>query len=162
MKKAREVVNKANAAPLTFGKRKKVLATKVIPTGIHGTLWSPPSKAEAKTQRTKTLACQWGKNSKMRCPEVVIGILNDPTRSDHFYAAVHRAFNETRRMMIKNTERFQQFNEDIIWYQKWKNKMVQRTRNEAESDEREYGTGPVKGFMTYAEEMGMEVSLQDH
>ena len=162
MKKSGSVSARANSAPLSFGKRKKLLATKIIPTGIHGTLWSPPSIAEAMTQRTKTLECQWGKTSKVRCPEVVIGILNEPTRANLYYAAVHRAFNETRRMLIKDTIRYHQFYEDTLWYQKWKARMDKRTQDKADNDEREYGTGPVKGFMTYAADMGMKVTLANY
>ena len=116
MTKAGEASTKITAAPFTFGKKNKVLATKMIPTGIHETMSSPPSLTEAKSQRTKTVECQWGRTGKMRCTEVVIGILNDPTRADHYYAAALCEFSETRRTLIN--ERFQQFYEDILWYQK--------------------------------------------
>ena len=95
----------------------------------------------------------------MRCAEIVIGILNEPTRADHYYAAVHRAFNETRRMMVKNDTRYRKFYEDIFWYKKLLIKRRIGAKDKFEDDEKEYGAGPVNGFMTYAEEMVMKVEL---
>ena len=39
--------------------------------------------------------------------------------------------------------------------------MDKRTHVKTEEDEKEYGIGPVKGFMTYASNMGMQVQLND-
>ena len=44
----------------------------------------------------------------MRSVEVVMGILNDPTRVDHTFAAVMRTRIHTRRVLMKSEERYQQ------------------------------------------------------
>jgi hypothetical protein len=87
------------------------VAGKVIPTATHGTNWSGPSLKAAAKLRSSTVNCVWGSTSKNRCIEVVLGILNDPTRVDHTFAAVARTVSDARRMLRKSEDRYSQTQE---------------------------------------------------
>jgi hypothetical protein len=50
----------------------------------------------------------------MRCPEVVLAILNDPTRVDNFSSAVARAFMDARRTLRKDVDRRKRFIESLL------------------------------------------------
>ena len=41
----------------------------------------------------------------MTCPEIVLALLNDPTKVDNFRASALRAFIDARRMLRKNLDR---------------------------------------------------------
>ena len=86
----------------------QAVAGKVIPTATFGTNWSGPSLKAAATLRSSTVNCVWGSTSKNRCIEVVLGILNDPTRVDHTFASVLRTIGEARRMLRKIEGRYSQ------------------------------------------------------
>jgi len=62
----------------------------------------------AKKLRSSIMKCIWGTSSKNRCVEVVMGILHDPTRVDHTFAAVAKAVSDARRMLRKDEPRYQQ------------------------------------------------------
>ena len=89
--KASNVVLKLLAAPVNTARKVRALCAKVIPIATYGMQWAAPSIAMARKLRSQSLKCMWGISSKMRCAEVVIGILHDPTRVDHTYAAAYRA-----------------------------------------------------------------------
>ena len=89
----------------------QAVAGKVIPTATFGTNWSGPSLEAAAKLRSSTVNCVWGTTSKNRCIEVVLGILNDPTRVDHTLAPVARTVSDARRMLRKNEDRYSQTQE---------------------------------------------------
>ena len=62
------------------------------------------------------MVCSWGTASKLRCAEIVVGILNDPTRIDHMLAAHSRAFIDARRMLMKSQERMDRLITDLKLY----------------------------------------------
>ena len=41
----------------------------------------------------------------MRCPEIVLAILNNPVRTDNYYSAAFNAFLDARRMLRKDVQR---------------------------------------------------------
>ena len=100
--KAISCAKAAPAAPLNMAKKNKATVGKVLPSYTFGTNWSTPSLALSTRLRSQILKCIWGNQSKMRCPEIVLGLLNDPTRVDHFYASAFRAFIDARRMLRKS------------------------------------------------------------
>ena len=61
---------------------------KTIPTAVYGMNWAAPTLTAARKLRASIMRCIWGRSNKVRCMEVVMGILNDPTEVDHTVAAV--------------------------------------------------------------------------
>ena len=82
----------------------------------------------------------------MRCPEVVFGILNDPTRVDRVYASVFRGLIDTRRILLKSEERSKLFYEDMKRYAR---------------GTPDFAAGPVHGFMTACAKIGIKVMCTD-
>ena len=91
------------------------------------------------------MKCLWGMSSKMRCTEVVIGILNDPTKVDHTYAAAYRAIIDARRMLGKQQSRYDQFMHNI---QKYHSACIQNAT-----------VGPVHGFLMHIATIGATVHI---
>ena len=94
------------------------------------------------------MRCVWGSSSKMRCTVVAIGILNDPTRVDHYYAAAYRSILDTRRMLKKSPKRYDQFIEQLIYY------------NGCSTIDGV--TGPAHGFIANVGAIGAEISIEEH
>ena len=80
----------------------------------------------------------------MRCPEIVLGLLNDPTRVDNFYASAYRAFIDARRMLRKNKARHEAFIDTSTMY----------TGNDSIN-------GPVHGLYQYASVLGIHITIED-
>ena len=70
-----------------------------IPKILHGTLWVLPSAESLGKLRTAALKAVWGPSRLMRCPEVVIAILNTAVRIDPLSAIVYRGLCDTRRIL---------------------------------------------------------------
>ena len=70
--------------------------------------WAAPSSTVAGKLRKSIMKRIWGRGSKMRCMEVVIGISKDPTRLDLTFAAALRTKIDTRRMRRKSEDRLAQ------------------------------------------------------
>ena len=94
--------------------------------------------------RGKILICIWGKQSKMRCPEIVLGLLNDPTRVDNYYASAFRAFIDARRMLRKNAARYDAFIDTSTMYTGTDNI-----------------NGPVHGLYQYATVLGILITIEN-
>ena len=79
----------------------------------------------------------------MRCPEIVLGILNDCTRVDNYYASAFRAFIDARRILRKCSCRHQTFIDTSCLYT---------------------GTdlinGPVHGLYHYANNLGILFTIE--
>ena len=80
----------------------------------------------------------------MRCMEVVMGISNDPTKVDHAIAAVMRTMIDTRRVLIKSEDRYQQAVRILHQY-------AAGIRHSA---------GPVHGFVVKAAAAGIVISIE--
>ena len=74
------------AAPFLPAKRKIAVAAKTVPLMNFGTQWTRPSLARSTQLRNKVIKCIWGNSSQLRCNEVVLAILNDPTKYDPFFS----------------------------------------------------------------------------
>ena len=82
--------------------------------------------------------CVWGTSSKMRCSEVVLAIMHDPTRTDPFYSAAYRSFMDARRMLLKRPDRVTDLYEDLQLVKPGK-----------------FINGPAHGLVRYAISLGM-------
>ena len=107
MKTAIEAVSKAIALPICQKLKEAVVETIAIPRMAYGTQWCMPSKASAAQLRSKVLNLIWGPNGKIRCQEVVLGILHDATRIDPTFACAARAILVARRMIMKSPKRYE-------------------------------------------------------
>ena len=72
-KKAKDTASRVDKAPLGNKRRRIAVESKTIPTSIYGMNWSTPSLTVARQLRASIMKCIWGRSSKMRCLEVVIG-----------------------------------------------------------------------------------------
>ena len=106
--------------------------------------WSAPSTALSTRIRSSILKSIWGTGSKLRCPEIVLGILNDPTRVDNFSSAAYRALLDARRTLRKSQERRDRFIEALNLYQRG-SKL----------------NGPAHGIMEYAQALGIEIVITE-
>ena len=76
-----------------------------IPRMLTGCARCFPSSASLTRLRTKILLSVWSKARTMRCTEVVVAILNDPTRIDPWGALIMRTFTATRRALLRDSRR---------------------------------------------------------
>ena len=66
------------------------ISSAAIPKMLYGTQWAMPSSSITRKLRTRVLKAVWGKQSQMRCAEIVLGLIHDATRIDPTFAAVYR------------------------------------------------------------------------
>ena len=58
--------------------------------------------------RTEIMNATWGRGRKMRSAEIVMAIINDPTKTDPLAAIVYKRLSDARRLMNKKKDRLQQ------------------------------------------------------
>ena len=80
-----------------------------IPKILHGTLWVLPSSGHLGKLRTAALKAVWGPTRLMRCPEIVVAVLNTAVRIDPIAAIVYRGLCDTRRILNYADHRYQDF-----------------------------------------------------
>ena len=142
--KAMEAAKRVVTAPMNMARKIRVTTGKILPMYTFGTNWSAPSVAISNRMRSSVLNCIWGKGSKLRCPEIVLGVLSDPTRTVNFSAAASRAFIDARRTLRKCINRRQDFIEMLLMYEPG-SKL----------------NGPMHGIMEYAEQLGINFTVTD-
>ena len=146
-KKADKAISSATdiyTAPLSAQNKKKTVSTKTLAIASYGTQWTRPALNKCVKLRGRIMKCIWGNSSKMRCREVVMAILNDPTKVDPHSCSAHRAFVDGRRMLRKNPQRFQDFSEVL-------NNL----------SDQQYVNGPVHGLARYSKYLGIKYKLQE-
>ena len=104
-KAAQRAKKVTNMADQTRKQRARLITSAVIPAAISGTMWSLPSKKAANSLRGEILRAVWGKGRKLRAPEIVLGVLHDPTRADPLGAIVYKRLADARRLMRKDAGR---------------------------------------------------------
>ena len=57
----------------------------------------------------RLISAIWRKHSRMRCAEIVLAGLHEPTRVDLFFAAAYRGIMLSRRIALKSDARYAQF-----------------------------------------------------
>ena len=80
----------------------------------------------------------WGTSSKLRCAELVLAMLHDPTKVDPTYANAYRGIMDARRMLRKSPARLKQFIEACEL-----------------ADAADTFTGPMRGTIMHATSLGM-------
>ena len=90
---------------MTKKEKARVIQGAIIPAAASGTLWDIPTNKACTRLRTQTLNAIWGQGRKMRCPEIVLGIINDPTRIDPIAAITFKRISDARRLMRKSHRR---------------------------------------------------------
>ena len=68
-------------------------------------LWAAPSSKLMQSLSAKTLACVFGRASRLRCRDVVAAILHDPTKIEPASAVAMEAFQRARRVLRKREAR---------------------------------------------------------
>lgn len=72
---------------------------------LYGTQWAIPSCRCIRSLRSKIISSVWGTGSRLRCAEVILDILFDPTALDPTYAIALRTILVARRMLAKDAAR---------------------------------------------------------
>ena len=78
----------------------------------------------------------------MRCSEIILAVLQDPTRIDQLYTSVHRALIDARRLLKKSEKRADLFRKCLENYAK---------------GGAEHITGPAHGIITACEKIGVTI-----
>ena len=68
-------------------------------------MWDLPSNKALAHLRTQVIKAIWGKGRRMRCPEIVLGVLNDQTRTDPMAAIIYKRLADARRILNKDKDR---------------------------------------------------------
>jgi len=84
-----------------------------IPKILHGTIWTFPSATSTDKMRAASVNCT-GRWDTMRCPEVIVAILNNPVRADPVAAICYRGLCDARRLMSISDERYENFRNCLI------------------------------------------------
>ena len=95
----------ANMTDLTRKQKTRLITNAVIPTATSGTLWNIPTKKALSKLNADIIRAIWGKGRKLRAAEMVLAIVNDPTKTDPLSAIVFKRLSDARRLMRKNADR---------------------------------------------------------
>ena len=85
--------------------RSRVVAGMVIPRMLQDAQWCFPATRSLKRLRSTILSALWRGTRSLRCPEIVIAVLNDPTRVDPWGAAINQMFLKARRTLSRCARR---------------------------------------------------------
>ena len=77
--KAADRASKAANMAMTRKEKQKVLPGAVIPATASETLWDIPSNKAMARLRTSIPNAVGGRGGRLRCPEIVLGVIDDPT-----------------------------------------------------------------------------------
>ena len=83
----------------------RVIQGAIIPAATSCTMWDIPTNKATSRLRAQTLNAVWGKGRRLRCLEIVLGVLNDPTKTDPLGATVFKRISDARRLMRKSQAR---------------------------------------------------------
>ena len=99
---------KVSGLAMTKRQKTRLIQVAVILAAKAGTLWDIPTKKAMANLRTEVMNATWGRGRKMRCAEMVMAIINDPTKTDPLAAIVFKRLSDARRLLNKKKERLQQ------------------------------------------------------
>ena len=109
---------------------------------MSGTLWDLPSNKALAHLRTQVIKAIWGKGRRMRCLEIALGVLNDPTRTDPMVAIIYKRSADARRLLNKDKDRLR------------KALRVQQQTNVEENKIFNNNQGPIAGLRQVATLLG--------
>jgi hypothetical protein len=126
-------------------------STVVIPRVLAISHWTPPAATKLRQLRTKMIETVIGRNRRMRCPEIVMGVICNPVRHDPWGAILAHTLLKTRRMWDKDKSRLKKFLEMTAHYI-----LNKDTKSHATA-------GPVSAFASALFELGVQgnVNLKD-
>ena len=79
---------KVGGLAMTRKQKARLIQVAVIPAASVGTLWDIPSKKSLAALRAEVMNAIWGKGRKLRSAEMVMAVINNPTRTDPLAAIV--------------------------------------------------------------------------
>ena len=107
------VAKKISNISCNISKTARVATAAVIPTATYGTTWVKATSRVQGRLKAQMLNLTWGKNKRMRCTEVVVAVLNCPTKVDPTYASALRTFTTANRMLRRGQEREATFHHNM-------------------------------------------------
>jgi hypothetical protein len=111
--------------PTSQALKAKGIATLVVPRMLQGTQWTLPSIKCIKRLRACILTAIWSTTKALRCTEIALGVLSDPTKVDPWGAKISRAFMNIKRLVSKNESRKSLFIENLLKIRSSDNTKVQ-------------------------------------
>ena len=85
--------------------REYVIGTKAIPKLLYGNLVTMYPIQSMRKLRTRVLEITWGAHRKLRCPGLVIILINKGHITDPIMADYYRNYMEVHRLLNKNAQR---------------------------------------------------------
>ena len=92
------IANAASRTKVESELKAHALMMAAIPKILHGTIWTFPSATSTNKMRAASVNCT-GRWDTMRCPEVIVAILNNPVRAGPVAAICYRGLCDARRLM---------------------------------------------------------------
>ena len=108
-----DTAHRVDNLPCSTAQKTRATATAVIPKMLKGTQWTLPSKQSLKQLLSAIMKGIWSHYRKMRASEIVMAILNDPTKVDPFGATMYACLSLTRRTLRRCDQRRERFFKDI-------------------------------------------------
>jgi len=124
--------------------RARAVATLVIPRLPQGTQWTFPTSKSFARLRYIILAAIWSTERRMRCTEIVIAVLSDPTKVDPWAATIVRVILNVKRIISKSVDRQVQFIQCLKWAMDARHTNIQ---------------GPAHAFIRMIRLLGLDLDL---
>ena len=144
---AMKILKVARSRQLTRKRFELAAGSAIVPRGISGTQWNLPSFPCMSRFRTAIMKGTWSNKSRMRCLEILMTLVFDPTRIDPFFASLYRAYSILRRLLRKGGDRYFRFVETMTLA------ILQKETNIV---------GPVHGFLDACRHLRVTIALEDH
>ena len=148
--KATQSAVRLQRASVPKSKKAFAFGCAVVPRAIANTQWNLPSFLAMSRLRTIILGGVWGCRARMRCVEILMTVMFDPTRLDPFFAAIYQSFGALRRLLRGSVDRHNNFLDNL---------MIAVKHQEANEDWKI--TGPVHGFLNACRHLGIVLDT-DH
>ncbi len=143
---ARDRVDKVQKVTGTRKQKKQLVKQALIPSIVSGTMWQLLATKTLEGLRNAITKVIWGVGRALRCKEVLLSVLNDPTEVDPVAAIVFKRLDDARRLLLKSERRM-----NIAYHI---HEASTNNGEEEEDDQRRYCLGPVKGMRQVAGFMG--------
>ena len=90
---------------MTRKQKTRLIQAAVILAATAGTLWDIPSKRALVNVKAEAMHAGWGRGRRMRSAEMVMAVINDPTKTDPLAAMINKRLSDARRLMNKRKDR---------------------------------------------------------
>ena len=92
---------------MTRKQKTRLIQAVATPAAMTGRLWDIPSTNTLASLKAEVTHAIWGKRRKMRSAEMVMAVINDPTKTDPLAAMIFKRLSDASRLMNKKKERLQ-------------------------------------------------------